>query len=50
VISFRKRRVMNTWLADGSPDMLQVSPDGKQLWMSNRFGDSVSVVSPPLDA
>ena len=22
----------------GAPDMLQVSPNGKQLWTSNRFG------------
>ena len=25
--------------------MLQVSPDGTQLWASNRFGDTVSVIS-----
>ena len=37
--------MVNTWLVGGSPDMLQVSPDGTQLWMSNRFGDTVSVVS-----
>jgi YVTN family beta-propeller protein len=29
----------------GSPDMLQVSPDGKELWATNRFGDSVTVAS-----
>ena len=25
--------------------MLQVSPDGSQLWFSNRYGTTVSVVS-----
>ena len=25
--------------------MLQVSPNGKQLWTSNRFGNTVTVVS-----
>ena len=42
---FRTRRVVATWHIGGSPDMLQVSPNGKQLWTSNRFGDTVTVVS-----
>src|SRR5437764_1497404 len=44
VISFRTRRVMATWPVGGNPDMLQVSPDGRQLWVSNRFDGTVSVV------
>ncbi|MDQ6909068.1 MAG: hypothetical protein M3176_19785, partial [Chloroflexota bacterium] len=28
----------------GSPDMLQVSPDGSQLWASGRFNGDVYVV------
>jgi len=28
----------------GSPDMLQVSPDGRQLWVSNRYSGSVFVI------
>jgi YVTN family beta-propeller protein len=45
VISFATRKVVATWNLGGSPDMLQVSPDGTQLWASNRFGDTVSVIS-----
>ena len=45
VIDFRTRRMVATWHIGGSPDMLQVSPNGKQLWTSNRFGDTVTVVS-----
>ncbi|HEX9237022.1 MAG TPA: hypothetical protein VF972_12155, partial [Actinomycetota bacterium] len=38
-------KVVATWQVGGSPDMLQVSPNGRQLWASNRFGDTVSVIS-----
>jgi YVTN family beta-propeller protein len=44
VISFATRRVVATWPVGGSPDMLQVSPDGSQLWTSNRFDGTVSVI------
>ena len=44
VISFARRRVVATWQVGGSPDMLQVSPDGRQLWTSNRFNGTVSVI------
>ncbi len=44
VISFATRRVVHTWRVGGSPDMLQVSPDGSQLWVSNRFDSSVSAI------
>ncbi len=35
------------WKIGGSPDMISVSPDGTQLWISNRYSwhGSVSVVS-----
>jgi DNA-binding beta-propeller fold protein YncE len=29
----------------GSPDMVQVSTDGSQIWISNRYGTTVEVVS-----
>ena len=32
VIEFATRRVVQTWDVGGSPDMLQVTPDGSQLW------------------
>ncbi len=44
VISFARDRVIATWHVGGSPDMLQVSPDGSQLWASNRFNGTVSVI------
>jgi YVTN family beta-propeller protein len=34
-----------TWNVGGSPDMAQVSPDGSELWVTNRFGTTVSVIS-----
>ncbi len=36
--------VATEWFVGGSPDMLQVSPDGQQLWYSNRNHGTVSVV------
>jgi YVTN family beta-propeller protein len=44
VVSFARRRVVATWHVGGSPDMLQVSPDGTQVWASNRFDGTVTVV------
>jgi YVTN family beta-propeller protein len=44
VIDFATRRVVHTWKVGGSPDMLQVSPDGTQLWTTNRYGTTVSVI------
>jgi len=38
-------KVDATWNVGGSPDMAQVSPDGSELWVTNRFGTTVSVVS-----
>jgi YVTN family beta-propeller protein len=34
-----------TWNVGGSPDMVQVSPNGKQLWVSNRFGTTIEAIS-----
>jgi DNA-binding beta-propeller fold protein YncE len=38
------RQLLTTWKTGGSPDMLQLSPDGKQLWASSRYYGSVMVV------
>jgi len=45
VIDFATRRVVQTWPVPGggSPDMGNVSADGKQLWLSGRFDDEVYV-------
>jgi YVTN family beta-propeller protein len=32
------------WNTGGSPDMIQLSPDGAQLWVSGRFSSAVYVV------
>lgn len=46
VIDFATRRVVATWPipGGGSPDMGNVSIDGKQLWLSGRYDDAVYVV------
>jgi YVTN family beta-propeller protein len=44
VIDFATQNIVNTWNIGGSPDMLQVSPDGSQLWASGRFNGDVYVV------
>jgi DNA-binding beta-propeller fold protein YncE len=43
VIDFATRRVVATWPipGGGSPDMGNVSPDGKYLWLSGRFDNVV---------
>jgi YVTN family beta-propeller protein len=44
VLDMASRRVVRTWHVGGSPDMLQVSPDGSRLWVSNRYDGTVSVI------
>lgn len=43
VVSFATRKVVATWQipAGGTPDMGNVSADGKTLWLSGRFNDVV---------
>jgi len=45
VIEFASRKVVATWPipGGGSPDMGNVSADGRQLWLSGRFDDEVYV-------
>ncbi|VWC92566.1 YVTN beta-propeller repeat-containing protein [Burkholderia contaminans] len=46
VIDFATRKVLTTWLipGGGSPDMGNVSADGKTLWLSGRFDDVVYAI------
>ncbi|HEU0199950.1 MAG TPA: YncE family protein [Burkholderiaceae bacterium] len=46
VIDFATRKVVATWPipGGGSPDMGNVSADGKTLWLSGRFDDVVYVI------
>ena len=46
VIDFATRRVVATWPipGGGSPDMGNVSADGKRLWLSGRYDDVVYVL------
>jgi YVTN family beta-propeller protein len=46
LISFRTRRVIRTWQipGGGSPDMGDVSPDGRVLWLSGRFSSAVYAI------
>jgi len=46
VIRFRTRRVIATWsIPGGSPDMGNVSADGKVLWLSGRYDAEVYAIS-----
>jgi len=46
VISFATRRVVKTWtIPGGSPDMGNVSADGKVLWLSGRYNAEVYAIS-----
>jgi YVTN family beta-propeller protein len=45
VVSFATRRVVQTWnLGSSSPDMGNVSNDGKTLWLSGRYNSVVYVI------
>jgi YVTN family beta-propeller protein len=46
VIDFATRKVLTTWPipGGGSPDMGNVSADGKMLWLSGRFDDVVYAI------
>jgi YVTN family beta-propeller protein len=46
VIDFATRKVVNNWPipGGGSPDMGNVSIDGKMLWLSGRYDDAVYVI------
>jgi YVTN family beta-propeller protein len=44
VIDVSLQRVVANWVVGGSPDMLQVSTDGQQLWTGNRYANSVIVI------
>ncbi|WP_347559117.1 YncE family protein [Robbsia sp. KACC 23696] len=47
VIDFATRQVVHTWpiAGGGSPDMGNVSADGKTLWLSGRFDDVVYAIN-----
>ncbi len=47
VIDFETRKIVTTWTipGGGSPDMGNVSPDGKVLWVSGRYDDCVYAIS-----
>lgn len=47
VISFAQRKVVQTWVipGGGSPDMGNLSPDGKVLWLSGRYNACVYAIS-----
>jgi DNA-binding beta-propeller fold protein YncE len=46
LLSFRTRRVIRTWRirGGGSPDMGDVSADGRVLWLSGRFNSAVYAI------
>ena len=46
VIDFATRKTVNNWIipGGGSPDMGNISVDGKMLWLSGRYDDTVYVI------
>jgi DNA-binding beta-propeller fold protein YncE len=45
VVSFRTRRIVKTWrIPGGTPDMGNVSADGKVLWLSGRWSAEVYAI------
>ena len=45
VISFKTRRVVATWpIPGGSPDMGNISANGRVLWLSGRYDDAVYAI------
>jgi DNA-binding beta-propeller fold protein YncE len=46
VIDFASRRVTANWLipGGGSPDMGNVSADGKRLWLSGRYDNEIYII------
>jgi len=47
LISFATRKIVTTWRipGGGSPDMGNLSPDGKVFWVSGRYNDVVYAIS-----
>ena len=45
VLSFKSRKVVATWpIPGGSPDMGNVSADGRVLWLSGRYGNEAYAI------
>ena len=45
VIDFATRRIVAVWHIAGTPDMGNVSPDGRTLWVSSRYTSAVLAIS-----
>lgn len=45
VIDFSTRRIVAVWRVAGAPDIGNVSPDGKILWVSSRYTSAVLAIS-----
>jgi DNA-binding beta-propeller fold protein YncE len=45
VINFATRRIVGVWHVDGTPDMGNVSPDGRMLWLSSRYNSVALAIS-----
>ena len=45
MLSFKTRKVVKTWpIPGGSPDMGNVSADGRVLWLSGRYGNQAYAI------
>ena len=46
MVDFTTRRVIATWpISHGTPDMGNVSADGKVLWLSGRYNGEIYAIS-----
>lgn len=41
MIDFESRQVTGTWRIGGSPDLMQLNPDGHWLWVSGRLDSAL---------
>ena len=44
VVDLATNKVVHTWTTGGTPDMMQLSVDGRQLWVSGRYDSAVYVL------
>jgi YVTN family beta-propeller protein len=50
VIEFASERIVADWASPGSPDMGNVSADGRYLWLSGRYDQRSTASTPPTAA
>jgi len=44
VVDLASLKVVATWKVGGSPDETVLTPDGRELWIANRYDNTATVV------